>query len=391
MATSSRIRVAPKVIRWARLTAGMDVETAASRIGVRAERVSEWEAGDKDPTIKQLRTMSDVYDRPLATLFMGEPPDGSDRRSLPDFRRPAVRETTTPRALQKAVMRAYRQQDALRDIAAELSLTSKDTNAAFTLNLSTNAQITGARLRDFLRIKSITKSTLMQPDIFLRELVRRAEDLNVTVMQVQRVPVAEMRGFSLGRGSSPIVALNGADWPRGKVYTLLHELAHVGFRTDGLCDLQQVEEAQLERRCDEVAAAALMPAEGLSALAHPSPPEPPTLRLCRAVGNEYGASGEAALLRLIDLNLATWDDYRRLKPEFDAAYTAYKSDEKDRNAGKDSPIFYQVKARDLGRRFIQQMLAAHGEEALSSRDLAQLLEVPYDKVPKLAGLVGQDF
>lgn len=390
MATLSRIAVEPGVLRWARVTASMDVETAASRVGVKAERINEWEAGDRDPTINQLRSMSDAYDRPLAALFMNEPPKEDDRRSLPDFRRPAVREVATPRALQKAVMRAYRQQDALREIAEDLDLSSDDTDAAFALDVSSEPSMIGQELRDVLQIGSIGKSTLMQPDVFLRELVRRAEELNVTVIQVQRVPVSEMRGFSLGRGSSPIVALNGADWPRGKVYTLLHELAHVGFRTDGLCDLQQVEEADLERTCDEVAAAALMPEGEVSRLAYRSSSEP-TLELCRAIGNEFGASGEAALLRLIDLELATWDDYWRLKPDFEAAYSAFKSDEKDRNAGKDSPIFYQVKTRDLGRRFIRQMLTAYGEQALSSRDLAQLLEVSYDKVPKLAVMVGQEF
>lgn len=391
MPTLSRIPVSPEVLTWARLSVDLDVNTAASRIGVKAERVREWESGEKDPTINQLRLMSEAYDRPLAALFMSEPPEQDDRRSLPDFRRPAVREATTPRALQKAVMRAYRQQDALRDIADELGLGPEETDARFIFDPLTRPSITGTQLRDVLDMGSISKSSLMQPDALLRELIRRAEELNVTVIQVQRVPTSEMRGFSLGRGSSPVVALNGADWPRGKVYTLLHELAHVGFRTDGLCDLQQIEEGELERRCDEVAAAALMPADAIADVAYRLLVEPPTAELCRAIGNEHGASGEAALLRLIDLELATWDDYWRLKPEFEAAYAAFKADEKGRNAGRDSPIFYQVKARDLGRRFIRQVLIAHGEEALSSRDLSQLLEVSYDKIPKLAGMIGQDF
>jgi Zn-dependent peptidase ImmA (M78 family) len=224
----------------------------------------------------------------------------------------------------------------------------------------------------------------------LRELVRKTEDLNVAVIQVQRVDVNEMRGFSLGDGTCPILALNGADWPRGKVYTLLHELAHVGFRSNGLCDFQHVEEAELERQCDEVAAAALMPRakflDWVSAV-----PTPVSWDFSRAVGNEFGTSAEAALLRMVDLGLATWDDYWRLKSEFDESYRAYKVDEKERNAGKDSPIFYQVKARDLGRKFIRQMLYAHGENALSSRDLVQLLEVSYDKVPSLAKSAGEDF
>ncbi|HWF81018.1 MAG TPA: hypothetical protein VN695_10575, partial [Streptosporangiaceae bacterium] len=79
--------------------------------------------------------------------------------------------------------------------------------------------------------------------------------------------------------------------------------------------------------------------------------------------------------------------YWRLKAEFDSAYASYKSAERQRNAGQDSPIYYQIKRRDLGRRFISQMVAAHQEDILSSRDLAQLLEVSYDRVPKLLGTV----
>jgi hypothetical protein len=93
---------------------------------------------------------------------------------------------------------------------------------------------------------------------------------------------------------------------------------------------------------------------------------------------------------MVELGRATWNDYRRLKPEFDRAYQQYKSDEQEKSAGTDAPIFYQLKTRDLGRRFIHQVLEAHGEDLISSRDTAQLLEVSYDKIPKLARAAGED-
>jgi len=198
--------------------------------------------------------MADVYARPLAALFMAHPPVDDVKRDLPDFRRPEIRSRVVSRALQKAMMRAYRQRDALRDVAEGLELPESDVTAKYALDQALDPATLGDQLRAALDVGSIAKTVLLQPDILLRELVRRAENLNVTVIQVQRVDVTEMRGFSLGDGTCPIVALNGADWPRGKVYTLLHELAHVGFRSDGLCDLQHVQDARLERLCDTVAA-----------------------------------------------------------------------------------------------------------------------------------------
>ena len=384
-----RLSVEPSVLRWARETAGLDVATAAARIGVKQDKVEQWEEASLAPTINQIRTMADAYARPLATLFMPEPPADDVKRDLPDFRRPEARSHVVSRALQKAMMRAYRQRDALRDVAEGLELPESDVAAKYALDQALDSEVLGEQLRGALDISSISKTVLLQPESLLRELVRRAESLNVTVIQVQRVDVTEMRGFSLGDGPCPIVALNGADWPRGKVYTLLHELAHVGFRSNGLCDLQHAQGPRLERLCDTVAAAALMPAQAFLHSLGSLPPESITTDLTRAIGNEFGASGESALLRMVELGKAKWEDYWRLKSAFDSAYASYKAAERKRNADQNSPIYYQVKRRDLGRRFINQMVAAHQEDVLSSRDLAQLLEVSYDKVPKLLGTAGE--
>jgi transcriptional regulator with XRE-family HTH domain len=70
----TRLSVEPSVLRWARETAGLDIDTAATRIGVKPNRVSQWEGGSVAPTINQIRTMADVYARPLAALLMSEPP-----------------------------------------------------------------------------------------------------------------------------------------------------------------------------------------------------------------------------------------------------------------------------------------------------------------------------
>ena len=388
MATVTRLAVNPDVLRWARTTADVDVATAATRVGVKPNRITQWESGEVQPTINQLRSMSVAYQRPLAALLMTQPLVDEERPHVPDFRRPETREAASPAALQRAIMRAHRQRDALREIAQELGWPEEATFADLEFPDGVGAERAGETLRASLRMDTIARGTVSRPTEHLRELVRRAEDLRITVIQVQRVEVSTMRGFSLGDGSFPIVALNGADWPRGKIFSLLHELAHVGFRSSGLCDLEQLDDSALERRCEQVAATALMPARAFRSALGTLRGNELTVEAARAVGNEFGASGEAAVLRMIELERADWDDYWRLKPSFEEAYRQFKREEKSRGEGKDAPIFYQLKARDLGRRFVRQVLEAYGDDAISSRDLVQLLEVSYDKIPKLAGTLG---
>jgi Zn-dependent peptidase ImmA (M78 family) len=223
-------------------------------------------------------------------------------------------------------------------VAEDLELPDSAISPPFSLDQRLTADALGDQLRTALRMDLISKSVLLQPEVLLRELVRRVEELNVTVIQVQRVEVSEMRGFSLGDGTCPIVALNGADWPRGKIYTLLHELAHVGFRSNGLCDLQRTQDLALERRCDAVAAAALMPASPFLAALGSVSPGAITQDFAKAVGNEFGASGEAALLRMVELDRANWDDYWRLKPGFEQAYAAFKAEENSVTPTKMAPF-----------------------------------------------------
>jgi len=390
MTSPTRIPVKPQVLRWARESAGLDIPTAAHRVGVKPERITAWEAGEAVPTIRQVRTMAASYHRPLATLFMADPIADEKLARLPDFRRAEHHAEVLPSALQRAIMRAYRQRDALVGIAEELDLPPEEVNARFKLDPQMNAEVAADELRRALAMDSIPDAVVSKPDEFLRQLIRAAERLNVTVIQVQRVALPDMRGFSLGDGPCPIVALNGADWPRGKIFSLLHELSHVGFRSNGLCDLEHRSSEEIERKCDLVAAAALMPRQAFLRRAGDLTGSTMTAEVARSLGAAFGASGESATLRMVELGRATWDDYWRLKPAFDSAYQKYKAEERERNAGTDTPIFYQLKTRDLGRRFIRQVLEAHGEEVISSRDAAQLLEVSYDKIPKLAQAAGED-
>jgi len=389
VATNIRVRVNPDVLRWARVTAKLDVETAGHRIGVGADRVHAWEDGSAQPTLNQVRQMSNQYHRPLAAFFMPQPLEKEELRDVPDFRRPATRASVDPASLQRAVMRAYRQRDALREIADDFDTPDDERFASFALSADDTAEVSGERLRAALSMDAIGQSVVERPEEFLRALTHRAESLGVTVTQVQRVPVSLMRGFSLADGTFPVIALNGADWPRGKAYTLLHELAHVGFRVSGLCDLQRDQDPKIERLCEETAAAALMPAKAFLSRIGRLQGAGLDVAVASALGSGFGASGEAAVLRMIELRRATWGDYQRLKPEFEDAYTRFKAQERGKSESTESlPIFYQLKARDLGRPFIRQVLRAYDDDALSSRDLVQLLEVTYDKIPRLAGVLG---
>jgi Zn-dependent peptidase ImmA (M78 family)/transcriptional regulator with XRE-family HTH domain len=377
--TGATLPVRPDVLAWARVTAGVDATEAARRVAVKPSRIEQWESGDATPTVIQLRKLADAYDRPLAALLLQAPVDDV-RFDLPDFRRPAS-EGEESATLRKAILRAQRQQDALREVLDEGGDLAIPEPQIIEL-VDDDAERAGAQLRKALGIDQMRTWVVQHPEDFLRALVRNVERRGYLVIQVQRVPTGEMRGFSLSGGVVPLVALNGADWPRGKVFTLLHELVHIGLRHSGLCDLSRQSEAPEERYCDAVAAAALMPAAKFTNLIQSANPR--RYADLRRLADGFGVSAESALIRMIETGGATWDDYDAMRDEFRDAYDQFKRDEKDDGADKNKPLYYRLKVRDLGRPFIASIIRAHNDGALSSRDAAALLDVTYDKIPRLA-------
>lgn len=68
----------------------------------------------------------------------------------------------------------------------------------------------------------------------------------------RKLSVEEFRGFALVDSYAPLIFINGADAPAGRLFTLLHELVHIFLGQDGLDDGNEV-------FCNRIAARFLVP------------------------------------------------------------------------------------------------------------------------------------
>ena len=56
--------ITPQVLKWARESARMSIDTAAAKVSVDPVRLKEWEEGTTQPTIHQGETLAKAYRRP---------------------------------------------------------------------------------------------------------------------------------------------------------------------------------------------------------------------------------------------------------------------------------------------------------------------------------------
>ena len=110
--------VNPDLLIWARESINMDLEEAARRIHVKADRLRDWEAGKRRPTVRQAREMSRVYRRPLAAFYLPKRPSWLGFSVPHDFRRLPEDQ---PRTLSPELVAELRRVEYLREAAIELA------------------------------------------------------------------------------------------------------------------------------------------------------------------------------------------------------------------------------------------------------------------------------
>ena len=376
MATKALIK--PELLIWTRNRAKVTVADAAKAAIVSVEELKSWEAGDEAPTLSQLRHIARKYHFPLAVFYLPEPP--TDFAPLRDFRRlPEAGDASISANLAYHIRNAYER----RELALEMHDDLREQVQGFTLKakVADDPEAVGNAVRAFLGVD------------FWR---RRLEEHSILVFVISGphygVELEEMRGFALAKDLLPVVVINGKDYSQGgKCYTLFHELTHIMLGESAISNgsagafNSTAEEQRIERFCDAVAAAALMPRRLV--LSFPETKvagerkwsDEQLLRIAR----ELGVSREALLLRLVTLKRATWEFYNAQRARFHDEYLQMAA-EKAQGEKKSVPIKQPILLMSRnGRGFTRLVLRSYYDQRITLNDVSSYLGAKVKHIPAL--------
>jgi Zn-dependent peptidase ImmA (M78 family)/transcriptional regulator with XRE-family HTH domain len=361
------------------------LEDAAGKAGVSVERLTSWENGSARPSVAQLRKLASVYRRPLAVFYLPEPP--RDFQPLTDYRRlPEAEKGQVSPELEAVIRRAHAQREAaleLRELAAD-----PVRSVPVAANPSRDPERFGAMARDVLGVSIETQLAWPDSGRALTGWITAIEDLDVMVLQAQRIDLTEMRGFTLTADPLPVIVLNGADAQRGRIFTLLHEFAHVLLSSAaGLCDLHDGGSADtddIEVFCNRAAAATLLPSDVFRA--HVVALRPPATgewddAVLSTLAERFSVSREVILRRLYAEGFASWSFLAKKVREYRAAYEEQARRRKEE--GRSGPTYYTMRVRDLGRPYIRLALDAYDRDDINASELAEFLEVKLNNLQRL--------
>jgi len=384
--------IKPELLKWTRNRARVTVHEGAKAAGVAAEDLQRWEAGTAAPTLTQLRCLAAKYHFPLAVFYLPEPP--ADFAPLRDFRRlPDTADGSISANLAFHIRTAYER----REVALEIHDDLRDDAGTFPLKakLADNPETVGQAIRDFLGAAGTSQTKAGRQRRAFDYWRRRLEEHGVLVFVISgphySVDLEEMRGFAIAKDVLPVIVVNGKDYSDGgKCFTLLHELTHILLGESAISngsgrETTSTAEEQIERFCDAVAAAALMPRRMIQLLADEqgtAGQEWDDDRL-RIMARTMGVSREAVLLRLVALKRATWDFYNAQRARFQ---DEYQQAAEKKETGEKTPV--PIKRSILlmswnGRGYTRLVLRGYYDQRLTLNDVSSYLGAKVKHIPAL--------
>ncbi|MFZ2157345.1 MAG: ImmA/IrrE family metallo-endopeptidase, partial [Bradyrhizobium sp.] len=373
MAKSVKALINPAMLTWAREQAGYSLADAARKLHIDEARLEALEADQETPSFAKLLDMADLYKRPVSLFYLKKPPKGW--QPIQDFRRlPGAEGEFSPQ-----LTYAIRQARERREVALAVRNDLNEPVREFTLRatLATNVETLAARIREFLEVSEASQQRFAKKAFESWRAAIEAKDILVFV--VPRLKIKEMRGTALAETTLPVILVNGKDRGNGRVFTLLHEFCHLALRQSAVSnvggDRNDAPNPTVEKFCNAVAAAALMPSEWLlreHLVASKGGVKTWDDDELDALARRFGVSPEAILRRLLTLGRTTQTFYDSKRAVFQKFYDDLE-EKKEKSTG--GPEYHLAVLGQLGRTFTQLIFQGYHDRYFTLRDVAGLLNM----------------
>lgn len=335
------------------------IDEVAGRIATDVD-VRDLAVQDQRVEFADLVTLGKLFKRPWSYLLSDEverfPDLGQDNRTVANQRMPASAE----------LLEEYEAAAAVLEAAAELFPDQTYEVPSARITRDTPAAESAGLIRAFLDVTLEEQLAAKDEFAALRLWIAALHRRGVYVAQ-RRLRDKTVRAFSKGDGGQAVIVVDTGDTPYARIFSALHEYCHVMLRTTGICDLD--EHRDVERYCNEVAAAVLLPSDlldrELAGIGFGVSPEVDDDRLIR-LSHHLRVSQAVLLIRLRDRGTISQDAYEELEGR-----------RQSRRPGKKAKggQYYPTAINKVGRRFARNVFGAVDEGAIDRQDAGALLGV----------------
>ena len=391
------VGVQPKVLQWARQTAGLSLEDAARALGLGSargrsgvERLAAFESG-LEPSRSTLLEMAKVYRRPLLAFYLEEPPPAGDRgqdfRTLPGRERYSSELDALVRNIKarQGLIRSVLEDNEAEPIHFVGSATSREPVARFAAVIRDHLGFSLAEFR--------SKKTFDDAFSYARGKI---ENVGVFVLLLgnlgsyhTNIPVEVFRGFAIADRVAPLIVINDLDARAAWSFTAFHEFAHLWLGATGVSGGNETQN-RLEQYCNDVAGEILLPESDIDSLSKLK-----RVHSFEALVEEISGFAEARRVsrsmvayRLVRTGIIPSQVWKRLTEAFSEQWVQRKQQETEkRSDAEGGPNYYVVRRHRVGRALLGLVRRSLDDGTITYTRAARILGVKARNVEPLLATV----
>lgn len=229
-----KVNIQPDIIRWA--LSQVQEEKLGEKL---MENIAQWLNGTKVPTFNQIEDFSRKANIPLGYFFLQTPP--VEQLDILEFRTVDSIQLANPsRDLIDTIHEMERIQDWMRDYRQEMGFDVLPSVGCMK-NIQEAETVTN-RIRKDLEIQDNWFEKCKDARDAFNYIRRQLEVCGVVVMMNgvvgknthRALDVNEFRAFAMVDEWAPLIFINSADSNSAKLFSLLHEIAHIWLGMDDL-------------------------------------------------------------------------------------------------------------------------------------------------------------
>jgi Zn-dependent peptidase ImmA (M78 family) len=377
--TMAEVPVNGKVLVWARKIRGLDIDSAATLLGISVDDLRMYESGARKPLVGFLRNMSAKYQINFTSLLMPEP--------LPIERPPTdYRQRHGARPLSIDTLVAMEEigeaLEAFQDIASETQRVVLKLNIG-EAQLTDNPASLAARERKKFGVSIEEQQSWNGLAGARRQWRQRIEDRGIFTYMIP-MPPDELSGFSIFHDDLAAICINDREPSEGaKIFTLFHEYCHLLLRRTGISD--ENDENNVERFCNQFAASFLIPRQPLvDAVADVTIPYEFSDAEVKRLARTFRVSNRAIALRLERTGLAPDGFYNRRTAPWDVPNEVITTVTESQT----QPSYLRIRVKRIGRLHTKTVLRALKRHAINPVDAYELTGIQPTSFAKVEADLG---
>ena len=380
MINKKHIQTNNQVLIWARESIALTKNQVVEKTKISNSKLSQLETGEKLPTLDELKLLSKVYKRTIATLLLNTPPKEKplpkDRRTINSENQNVFHEKTI-----LAVRKARALANSFLELRKDLGIETSKFNLS--AKLDDDPKTIANKIRTILKLNEL--KTFNRPNEALEYSIEQCEKIGVVIFQLSLIQ-DNVRGFAITDDVVPIIGIKrGGETPQSKLFSLFHELGHIILNEGGICDLSDKSTIVIEKWCNAFSAELIIPNEEFlnNELVVKYKEENNkiwSLKDLIQVGSIFNASPLSVLRCLLENKLVSKDFYSEKHEKWNKPQFGRSKNPEGRNISKEA-------IQEKGRTYISLAFRAYDRNTIDLKDLSDFLGVRLSYIPKTRQLL----